>query len=58
MRWWSVLVLAAAVSCATSDGYGECPPKVETVLKALRMFRGSALLAAEVGLGKTIEAGC
>jgi SNF2 family DNA or RNA helicase len=31
--------------------------QVETVLKVLRTFRGRALLADEVGLGKTVEAG-
>ncbi|MBI3186164.1 MAG: DEAD/DEAH box helicase [Myxococcales bacterium] len=31
--------------------------QVETVLRVLRQFRGRALLADEVGLGKTIEAG-
>lgn len=31
--------------------------QVETALKVLRTFRGRALLADEVGLGKTVEAG-
>jgi superfamily II DNA or RNA helicase len=31
--------------------------QLETALKVLREFRGSAILADEVGLGKTIEAG-
>ncbi|MBI5487023.1 MAG: DEAD/DEAH box helicase [Deltaproteobacteria bacterium] len=38
-------------------GVREFPHQVETVRRVLRDFRGRALLADEVGLGKTIEAG-
>ncbi len=37
-------------------GVEQLPHQVETVRKVLRHFRGRALLADEVGLGKTIEA--
>ena len=37
-------------------GVEHLPHQVETVRKVLRHFRGRALLADEVGLGKTIEA--
>ena len=38
-------------------GVERLPHQVETVRKVLRHFRGRVLLADEVGLGKTIEAG-
>ena len=38
-------------------GVEQLPHQIETVRKVLRHFRGRVLLADEVGLGKTIEAG-
>jgi len=38
-------------------GVEHLPHQIETVRKVLRHFRGRVLLADEVGLGKTIEAG-
>ncbi len=38
-------------------GIEHLPHQIETVRKVLRRFRGRVLLADEVGLGKTIEAG-
>ena len=38
-------------------GVDHLPHQIETVRKVLRHFRGRVLLADEVGLGKTIEAG-
>ncbi|MHB0999408.1 MAG: DEAD/DEAH box helicase [Armatimonadota bacterium] len=40
-----------------SNNIDEYPHQVDAVLTALRKMRGRALLADEVGLGKTIEAG-
>jgi SNF2 family DNA or RNA helicase len=39
------------------SGVEHLPHQIETVRKVLRHFRGRVLLADEVGLGKTIEAG-
>jgi hypothetical protein len=39
------------------QGVEHLPHQIETVRKVLRHFRGRVLLADEVGLGKTIEAG-
>jgi SNF2 family DNA or RNA helicase len=38
-------------------GVEQLPHQIETVRRVLRHFRGGVLLADEVGLGKTIEAG-
>ena len=46
------LLCLRAVHGVEEHGY-----QVETVRRVLRVFRGRALLADEVGLGKTIEAG-
>lgn len=43
-----------SLNCNNIDEY---PHQIEAVLIALRRMRGRALLADEVGLGKTIEAG-
>lgn len=39
------------------NGVERLPHQIETVRRVLRHFRGGVLLADEVGLGKTIEAG-
>lgn len=59
----------AAAEAASAEGFDRLlaldavrdvdryPHQVETVLRTLKRFRGRVLLADEVGLGKTIEAG-
>ena len=66
-RWWELREQFAHLGLA--QGFDELlclPPlqgveafwyQVETVRKVLKQFRGRVLLADEVGLGKTIEAG-
>jgi superfamily II DNA or RNA helicase len=66
-RWWKLRERFAHLSLA--QGFDEllCLPhlvgveplwhQIETVRKVLKQFRGRVLLADEVGLGKTIEAG-
>jgi superfamily II DNA or RNA helicase len=66
-RWWRLRERFAHLGLA--QGFDEllCLPhlagveplwhQIETVRKVLRQFRGRVLLADEVGLGKTIEAG-
>ena len=66
-RWWSLRERFAHLGLA--QGFDEllCLPhlsgveplwhQIETVRKVLKQFRGRVLLADEVGLGKTIEAG-
>jgi superfamily II DNA or RNA helicase len=43
--------------CRSSLPFTPFPHQIETARKALKQFRGRVLLADEVGLGKTIEAG-
>ena len=66
-RWWTLRERFAHLGLA--QGFDEllCLPhlvgveplwhQIETVRKVLKQFRGRVLLADEVGLGKTIEAG-
>ncbi len=66
-RWWALRERFAHLGLA--QGFDEllCLPhltgveplwhQIETVRKVLKQFRGRVLLADEVGLGKTIEAG-
>jgi superfamily II DNA or RNA helicase len=44
------------LACSTLRGVESLPYQIETVRRVLRVLRGRALLADEVGLGKTVEA--
>ncbi|MHB1457093.1 MAG: DEAD/DEAH box helicase [Armatimonadota bacterium] len=64
--WFRLRMMAEIVSLSPgfdkllsldSNNINEYPHQVDAVLTALRKMRGRALLADEVGLGKTIEAG-
>ena len=47
----------SSCACRISTGVEPLLHQIETVRKVLKQFRGRVLLADEVGLGKTIEAG-